>query len=478
MPAHVQQQDGAIVVQEAPRRLSVSADVDVIVLGGGVAGMAAALAAAEGGSSVLLIERGNCLGGTATAGMMALFYTPYRCAHGIPKRIFDRLIAAGGAFPGEIISFDHEVFKSVAFEMVAEAGVEILLHTICADVIMDGDRVRGLVIENKGARTAVLGRVLIDASGDADIAARAGAPVTKGRETDSKMRPMTLLFRMGGVDVDAVLDYVRTQPEEFSKDPNQLVLDVAGGNIRIFGFFGLVEQAKRAGLLYPDCHYFRIESVRPDRGTVLVNTVRVYNVDGTNPRDVTRAEIEGRRQQRLLVEFARACLPGFSNAYVLDSASHIGVRETRRIVGEYVLTEEDIVQQAEFPDTIGIDANRQNPKGARHSPDGMEGSTADAETREQVASLFVYEIPYRCLLPQKVEGLLVAGRIVSANHEADGYTRNQPACMVTGQAAGAAAALALRCQTTPRALNVMLLQDRLRRLGAKLHPAELGNRNG
>ena len=171
---------------------------DVVILGGGVAGLSAALAAAETGSSVLLIERGNCLGGTATAGMMTLFYTPYRCAHGIPKRIFDRLIAAGGAFPGEIISFDHEIFKGVAFEMVAEKQVALLLHTICADVIMDRDRVCGLVVENKGARSAVLGKVLIDASGDADIAARSGAPMMKGRESDNKMRPMSLLFRLGG----------------------------------------------------------------------------------------------------------------------------------------------------------------------------------------------------------------------------------------------------------------------------------------
>lgn len=215
-----------------------------------------------------------------------------------------------------------------------------------------------------------------------------------------------------------------------------------------------------------------MKSVMPARGTMLVNTVRIYDVDGTNPRDVSRAEIEGRRQQKLLLEFARAYLPGFANAYVVDSASHIGVRETRRIVGPYVLTEEDIVEQVTFDDSIGIDSNRQNRKGARHSPDGKEGSSEDAETREQVAQLFVYEIPYRCLLPQGIEGLLVAGRAISANHEADGYTRNQPACMVTGQAAGAAAALALRCQTMPRQLDVALLQAELRKLGSKLHPLD------
>ena len=422
---------------------------------------------------MLVIERGNCLGGTATAGMMTLFYTPYRCAHGIPKRIFDRLIAAGGAFPGEIISFDHEIFKTVAFEMVAEKGIELLLHTICADVIMDGNRVRGLVIENKGARSAVLGAVLIDASGDADIAARAGAPIMKGRDKDEKMRPMTLLFRLGGVDTAAMLDYVRSHPEDFSRDPNQMMLDVEGKNIRIFGFFNLVEQAKQRGMLYPDCHYFRIEAVMPDRGTALVNTIRIYNVDGTNPSDVTRAEIEGRRQQRLLGEFARALVPGFKSAYVLDSASHIGVRETRRIRGGYVLTEQDILDRAHFDDSIGIDSNRQNPRGPRHSPDGKEGSAEDVENRELVAKLFTYEIPYRCLLPQGVEGLLAAGRAISADHEADGYTRNQPACMVTGQAAGAAASLAVRRHLSPRELDPGAVQAELRALGGKIHLDEM-----
>lgn len=462
-----------IAVREQARELPLTASPHVLVLGGGVAGLTATLAAAKMGADVLLVERGNCLGGTATAGMMALFYTPYRCAHGVPKAIFDRLIAAGGAFPGEIISVDHEIFEGVAFEMAAEAGVSLLLHTICADVIMDGDRVRGVVIENKGGRQALLGRVLVDATGDADIAARAGAPTVKGREADAKMRPMTLLFRLGGVDVEAMLAYVRAHPEDFSKDPNQMMLDVAGKNIRIFGFFSMVERAKADGHLYPDCHYFRVESVFPERGTLLVNTIRIYNVDGTNPTDVTRAEVEARRQQRLLLEFARKYVPGFATAYILDSGSHIGVRETRRIVGEYVLTQEDIIQQASFPDTIGIDSNRQNPKGPRHSPDGMEGSASDIETRDWVASLYTYQIPYRCLLPQRVEGLLVAGRAISANHDADGYTRNQPACMVTGQAAGVAAALAAREAIPPRRVDVSELQAALRALGAKLHPSDL-----
>lgn len=471
MPAHF---SNGCVIEEA-RTLPVSHTTDVIVLGGGVAGLAAALAAAEAGSRVLLIERGNCLGGTATAGMMTLFYTPYRCAHGIPKRIFDRLIAAGGAFPGEIISFDHEIFKTVAFEMISEQNVQLLLHTICADVIMDGNRVCGLVVENKGRRSAVMARVLIDASGDADIAARSGAPLMIGRDSDNKMRPMTLLFRMGGIDVARLLAYVRENPQEFSKDPNQMMLDVEGRNIRIFGFFSLVERARQQGLVHPDCHYFRIEAVMPDRGTALVNTIRIYNVDGTNPEHVTSAEIEGRKQQRQLVEFAQRFVPGFEKSYVLDSASHIGVRETRRVRGSYVLTEQDILDRRSFADSIGIDSNRQNPRGARHSPDGKEGSAEDEENRNLVASLFTYEIPLRCLLPECIDGLVVGGRAISADHEADGYTRNQPACMVTGQAAGVVASLAARLEVSPRDVPISDVQSVLSGLGTKLHLAELTN---
>ena len=211
----------------------------------------------------------------------------------------------------------------------------------------------------------------------------------------------------------------------------------------------------------------------PERGTALVNTVRVYDVDGTNPADVTRAEIEGRRQQRRLLEFAQKCVPGFEKTYVLDSASHIGVRETRRALGGYVLTEQDILDKVHFSDSIGIDSNRQNPRGPRHSPDGMEGSASDEENRELVASLFTYEIPYRCLVPQHINGLVVAGRAISADHDADGYTRNQPACMVTGQAAGVAAALSARLGVQPRNLDIDLLQEKLRDLRAKIHTREL-----
>jgi hypothetical protein len=168
-------------------------------------------------------------------------------------------------------------------------------------------------------------------------------------------------------------------------------------------------------------------------------------------------------------------VPGFERTYVVDTASHIGVRETRRIEGDYVLTEEDIVGALHFADSIGVDSNRQNPKGPRHSPDGMEGSESDIETRQMVATLFTYEIPYRCLLPQGIEGVIMAGRTISANHEADGYTRNQPACMATGQAAGVAAALAARAGSDARDLNVQEIQAGLRRFGTTLHVGEVAD---
>ena len=169
----------------------------------------------------------------------------------------------------------------------------------------------------------MLGKAVVDASGDADVAARVGAPVTVGREGDHKMRPMSLLFRLGNVDVEAVLAYVRANPGEFSRDRNNQMIDLESGNIHLFGFFGLVEAAKAEGLLYPECHYFRVEAINPTRGTALVNTVRIYGVDGTNPADVTRVEVEGRRQQKLLVEFPRRFVPGcaaFNYPHLYDRA--------------------------------------------------------------------------------------------------------------------------------------------------------------
>jgi len=456
-------------VVEAARDLPVSHETDVLVVGGGIAGVMAALAAGRVGARTLLVERFGSLGGTGTAAMMNLFYVPYAASRGLVRELFDRLIARGGAIPGEFVVYDPELYKVTALEMLAEAGARVLLHTFVSDVVLDGRVLRGIVAENKSGRQAILSRVTVDASGDADIAARAGAPYVKGRERDGEMRPMTLIFRMGGVDVPRLVEYVRSHPDDFSPDPLQCMLDLEHQMIRVFGFFKLVEEAKARGELWPDCYYFRVESVLPDRGVLTVNATRVYGVDGTNAEDLSRAEIETRHQMIQLANWARTRVPGFERSFILDSANTIGVRETRRIRGEYLMTEEDILAGRRYDDVVGVDANQQNPREqGGHPPDGQEGGPQDREARELVARMFVYEIPYGCLVPREVDGLLVAGRCISVDHHADVYTRNQGTAMATGVAAGAAGALAARAGVPPRAVDIRAVQRELARLGADL----------
>jgi hypothetical protein len=461
--------DPAGRVLEPARHLPVAAETDVLVVGGGIAGVMAGIASGRGGARTLVVERFGSLGGTGTAAMMNLFYVPYAASRGLVRELFDRLIARGGAIPGEFVVYDPELYKVTALDLLAEAGVDVLLHTLVAGVVMDGPSLRGIVVENKSGRQAILSRVTVDASGDADIAARAGAPYVKGRERDGRMRPMALIFRMGGVDVRRLVDYAKAHPEDFSPDPLQYMLDLDHGMIRIFGFFGLVEQAKARGELWDDCYYFRVESVLPAQGVLTVNATRVYGVDGTNAADLSRAEIETRHQMLQLAAFARRYIPGFESAFILDSASTIGVRETRRIRGEYVMTEDDILAGRHYDDVVAVDANQQNPRQqGGHPPDGKEGGPQDLEARALTARMFVYEIPYRSLVPRDVEGLLVAGRCISVDHHADVYTRNQGSAMATGVAAGVAAAVACRSGVPPRYADIGAVQSGLRALNVDL----------
>ncbi len=466
MPAAITPGGG---VEEPARELPVSQRPEVLVVGGGIAGVMAALAAGRSGARTLLVERFGALGGTGTAAMMSLFYVPSAASRGLVRELFDRLIGQGGAIPGEFVVYDAERYKVTALDMLAEAGVEVLLHTLVSDVILEGQILRGIVVENKSGRQAILSRVTVDASGDADVAARAGARYVKGREADGKMRPMTLIFRLGGVDVPRLIEYVKSHPEDFSPDPLQCMLDLEGRMIRVFGFFRLVEEAKRRGELWPDCYYFRLECVLPERGVLTVNATRVYGLDGTRAEDLSRAEAETRHQMLELAAFARKYIPGFERSWIVDSASTIGVRETRRIRGGYVMTEEDILAGRHYADVVAVDANQQNPRQqGGHPPDGKEGGPQDVEARELVARMFVYEIPYRCLVPQEIDGLLVAGRSISVDHHADVYTRNQGSCMATGQAAGVAAAVSVADGVLPRAVDVVKVQAGLRRVGADL----------
>ena len=460
-------------VREPGRKIPVAGRFDVLVCGGGAAGLAAALASARTGASTLLVEVNGFLGGAATAALVSEFggQAGYDHMSGIAKEMADRMIARGQATPGRFrTSFESEAFKQTALEMLKEAGAQLLFYSLVADAIVTDGSVRGVIVENKSGRQALLGEVVVDATGDADVAALAGASVVRGREGDGRMRPVSLFFRVGNIDVEALLRFIRENPHQFAPDSSKNIIDLDRDPpmVRPMGFFDLVRQAKAKGDYPEECHYLRIDNLNLTQHMATINTTRVYDVDGSQAEDLTRAYLKGVEQMRKILAFLKSYVPGFSRSYLLDTAPSLGVRETRRVVGEYVLSEEDIVENRSFPDVIGVPGYRHTRGLPVHSPDGHEGAESDVANRQAIDELFVYGIPYRCLLPSGVEGLLVAGRCISATHAADGYTRVIPSCMLTGQAAGTAAALSAQADVPPRRLDVSRLQRCLAEQGVRL----------
>ncbi len=414
--------------------MNILSQHDVVVVGGGTAGVAAAVAASRNGADTLLIERYGFLGGTMTAGLVNPFMTFHagkeQIIHGIFQEIIDRLKRLGG-YDEETKAFDVEAMKIVLDQLVVEAGVKLLLHTCAVGVVMQGNTIKGVEIHNKSGKSVVFGKVIVDATGDGDVAIMAGAPYEKGRKEDGLTQPMTLNFRMGGVDIGRMPS---------SQEINRL----------------FIEAKKRGEISIPRENVLWFPTTR--KGEIHFNTTRIVKVDGTKAEDLTFAEVEARRQMMELVSFLKKNVPGFENAYLLMSATQIGVRETRRIIGEYVMTGEDILEARKFTDVI---ARGSYPIDI-HSPTG-EGTTIMGPPPGSS-----YDIPYRCLVPKNVENLLVAGRCISTTHEAQAAIRVIPIVVAIGQAAGTAAALSAKLNIPPRRLDVSLLQKTLREQGANL----------
>jgi hypothetical protein len=302
------------------------------------------------------------------------------------------------------------------------------------------------------------------------VAGFAGAALVKGREADARMRPVSLFFRIGNIDVEELIRFIRENPDQFSPDPSKNILDLDRDPpmVRPFGFFDLVRRARERGDYPEECHYLRVDNLNLTQRIATINTTRVYDVDGCRAEDLTQAYIRATAQMLKIAAFLRSYVPGFSRAWLLDSAPSLGVRETRRVVGDYVLSEDDIVRSRAFPDVIGVPGYRHTRGQPVHNPDGQEGAEGDFCNRQAIDELFVYGIPYRCLLPRGVEGLLTAGRCISATHAGDGYTRVIPSCMLTGQAAGTAAALSAQSGVSPRDLDIVRLQHCLAEQGVRL----------
>ena len=480
-------------VIELEHKISVVDQADVIVAGGGVAGLGAAIAAARTGVRTILVERYSFLGGVATANMMQAISSG-KFIDGVMVELLERMTKKGGAtnwdikertdqmtdgFMNEAITFDIECLKETAMEMCLESNVILYLYTQAVAPIVIDNKIVGIIVESKGGRQAILGKRVVDCTGDGDLLYKAGVPYVFGRESiDNKTRPFVLMFRIGGMNVPKILEYLDKHPDQWQAQYHVASQRKVGENniiTRMSGFWDLVEKAKSNGDLYETIHYLRFEAVFIEQGIALCNTTRIYNVDGTNPVDLTKGEIEGRQQMKKLLSFMRKYVPGLENAFIIDVAPSLGVRETRRFIGEYFLTDDDCYDLKTFNDCI-ITVTRLMPiKEKRYDLDThpvipIEGSDKyfgvdrkDAKTTYLAPHKFC--LNYRMLLPKGIENMLYAGRIMSTTHFVEAYARVMTICMRLGQVAGTAAALSLKENISPKALSFDVLKKELLRQG-------------
>jgi len=402
-----------------------------------------------------------------------------RALGGVGAELFRRLERLGAAFPdrfdsqlASVTSADPLALQQMLLTMLLEASVQVLLHTFCVEPLLEHDRVRGVLLANKAGLETALATVLVDATGDADVAARAGAQFVVGRCPDRLMQPVTRIFRVGDVDVPALFAYLREHPEEMSlPDRWQGGADYAGDILSapavvMDAFPALVAEARAAGEWTVPRDRIGIET-SPVPGTVTINASRVHHVDGTDPDALSRAEVETQRQTFEIIQFLRRRVPGFRNARLVGAAHGVGVRETRHVLGAYVLTLDDVLAGRSFPDTVArgaypVDLHDLAP-GTQVLGEAVAGGGVTLRRIERA-----YGIPLRCLIPTGVPGLLVAGRAISATHEAAGSVRGQAVCMATGHAAGTIAAFASRQALSPDQVDVGAAQDLLQTQGAIL----------
>ncbi len=443
----------------------------VLVVGAGAAGIAAAVSAARQGAKTLLVEYQGFLGGiSATLPWLGFHNRDYRqVVKGLPHEFVARLQEAGAASPyvldikcGSLVSVDGHMWKVIAMQLAHEAGVALMLHTHVVDTLRDGDRITGVVVEHKSGRQAILADVVIDASGDGDVAARGGVAWEKGRTSDGLVQAPTLVFRLGGLDrarfIAACKDPALRYREWIADDPvlwekNQRRLDGMQA-IVLGGFAGLIERARRDGVAsFPQTRIVGVKTHRADELTVAMT--RVLGLDPTDVASVSDAYVRLYGQVRELIGFFRGYVPGAESSYLLEIAPMLGVRESRRIVGDYMITKDDVTEGRRPDDTVAMGAYHIDI----HRPSG---------TWVESHNVRAYGIPLRSLIAGGVDGLMMAGKCLSATHEAVASTRVIPICMAQGQAVGTAAAMAVARGIDVRRLGVGDLQDRLVAQGAEL----------
>lgn len=423
-----------IEIKDAPK---CTIKTDVLVCGGGPAGIGAALRAARMGASVMIVEMGGCLGGIATAGMMS--HWGGRSSSKIMQELFElsRERDLGYSWcdenrPGKN-TIPHDLQMIILEEMMKKDNVKILYYTIVSKAVMDGNKIVGVVVHNKSGESMISAKCVIDATGDGDVAASAGVPFFLGRETDHKMQPATIMFKIGGVDYERAVF-----PHSF-----ETLVETQKGELQALG---------KKHLPFPAGHVLLYRQPEPD--TVCVNMTNAIGVDGTNAESVTQAVLTCRSQIMPIIEFLREYAPGYEKCWLMSSASLIGIRETRHFEGVASLNTEDILSAKIYPDWV--------VKRAYFNFDvhNMTGSSLDKTgVQKHFTQKNDYSIPYGCLLPRDVEGLLLSGRNISGSHLAHSNFRIMSVCMALGEAAGAAAAIAVDKGKLLRKVDVKLIQE-------------------
>ncbi|MGD0795547.1 MAG: FAD-dependent oxidoreductase [Dehalococcoidales bacterium] len=433
------------VIREPAREVKVCHEADVVVVGGGTAGIAAAVAAARNGAKTVLLERYGHLGGLASGGLVTLIMpmsdgTDKTQIAGICQEIVDRLDATGAALhpkmkdlgsnEAQLVNFwrdysfcvidgkirlsvfmDPEALKCVLNDMAREAGVKLLLHSFVVRALINKNLVRGVIFESKSGRQAVLGKIIIDTSGDGDVFASAGAPFESARDPAARSSRLALVFRIGNINPEKFFSFRRANPGAYG----ELVRELE--NRRGFTMF--------------------IRTARED--TIWVNN-SIPDLNGLDVNDLTWLEVDGRKRMRITLDFLKKRLPGFENSFIVDTASQIGVRCTRRLSGEHVVTAQELYSGVVFPDTIAMGPDFRHQFSPEHPH---------------------WHIPYRSLLPRRVKNMLVAGRCLSADVVANDLLAPIQYCFATGQAAGTAAALAVKDKVNPAEVDIRKLQSSL-----------------
>ena len=450
-------------IVEPAREIEVVHETDVLVVGSGPGGLAAAIGAARAGANVALVERFGCFGGNITVvGVEGMAWYRHEMtieANGLGREMEERAKAMGAAVPeSQSLSYelDSEGFKVVADRMVEEAGVCPMLHRLFVTPTMDGDTITGIVTESKAGREAILAKRIVDATGDADVAKRAGAPVFKTPK--EKMMAASVMFHLAGVNKQKFMVGVRADPQTY-KDwggGGEWNIETAGKEDHMFSPFikSPFEKAIKEGLLPASLNTIAGTwgAIHDSGELTYMNLIHLDNCDGTDPDDLTKFEIEGRRQTMMAIDALRRYMPGCESARLRNFGMTIGIRDTRKIDAVYNMTETDVREQGRFEDSIGI------------YPEFIDGyGILVLPTTGRY-----FQIPYRSLLPKKVKNLLVAGRAIGGDRISHAAIRNMSCCAVTGQGAGIAAALSLKSKTDLHQIDIGQVQAELDRQGVRV----------